>query len=121
MELQMRMDPSWRKLRPYSGMANTQRKCALQLPTSDGRPSSSDIHGLPITIQKLTGLARVSPCLNALLSVKGSQMEVWWRMMDQNPEMLFTPCSSPLSGWNTTLGLWIPCHSGLLSEYDPAY
>src|SRR5258707_3947639 len=112
MELQMRMDPSWRKLRSYSSMANTQRKCTLQLPTSDGRPSSLDIRGLPITIWKLTGLARVSPCLNALLSDEGSQMEVWWRMMDQNPEMRFMPCSSPLSGQNTTLGLWIPCCSG---------
>src|SRR5260221_3740769 len=84
MELQTRMDPSQRKLRSYSGMANTWRKHASQLPTSDGRPSSSGIHGLPITIQKLTGLTRVSPCLNALLSVKGSQMEVLWRTMDQN-------------------------------------
>src|SRR5258708_32981421 len=67
MEPQMRMDPSWRKLRSYSGMANTQRKHALQSPTLDSRPSSSDICGLPITTQKLTGLARVSPCLNALL------------------------------------------------------
>src|SRR5258708_4019490 len=93
-------------------MANTQRKCTLQLPTLDGRPSSSDIHGLPITTQKLTGLARVSPCLDALLSVEGSQMEAWQRTMDQNPEMRFTLCSSPLSGQNTTLGLWIPHHSG---------
>src|SRR5258707_4783182 len=112
MELQMRMDPSWRKLRSYSSMANTQRKHALQLPTLDGRPSSSDIHGLPITIWKLTGLTRVSPCLNALLSVKGGQTEAWQRMTDQNPEMRFTPHSFPLSGWNTTLGLWIPCRSG---------
>src|SRR5260221_7862630 len=67
MEPQMRMDPSWRKLRSYSGMANTWRKHASQLPTLDGRPSSSDIRGLPITTQKLTGLARVSPCLDALL------------------------------------------------------
>src|SRR5260221_7643798 len=111
MEPQMRTDPSWRKLRSYSGMANTQRKCTLQSPASDGRPSSSDIHGLPITTQKLTRLARVSPCLDALLSVKGSQMEAWWRMMDQDLEMRFTPCSSPLSGQNTTLGLWIPHHS----------
>src|SRR5260221_10902202 len=111
MEPQMRMDPSQRKLRSYSSMANTQRKHALQLPTSDGRPSSLDIHGLPITIQKLTGLTRVSPCLNALLSVKGSQMEAWQRMMDQNPEMRFTPHSSPLSGQNTTLGLQIPHRS----------
>src|SRR5260370_1092044 len=81
MELQMRMDPSWRKLRSYSSMANTQRKHALQLPTLDGRPSSSDIHGLPITIWKLTGLTRVSPCLDALLSVKGSQTEAWWRIV----------------------------------------
>src|SRR5260221_7709576 len=82
MELQTRMDPSWRKSRSYSSMANTWRKHTLQLPTSDGRPSSLGIHGLPITIWKLTGLARVSPCLDALLSVKGSQMEAWWRMTD---------------------------------------
>src|SRR5260221_10047787 len=112
MEPQTRMDPSWRKLRSYSGMANTWRKHALQSPTSDGRPSSSDICGLPITTQKLTGLARVSPCLNALLSVEGSQMEAWWRTMDQNLEMQFMLHSSPLSGWNTTLGLQIPHHSG---------
>src|SRR6266436_1395102 len=109
MELQTRMDPSWRKLRSYSGMANTQRKHALQSPTSDGRLSSSDICGLPITIWKLTGK---STCLDALLSVKGSQMEAWWRMMDQNLEMRFTLCSSPLSGQNTTLGLRIPHCSG---------
>src|SRR5258708_2122623 len=108
MEPQMRMDPSQRKLRSYSGMANTQRKHALQSPTSDGRPSSLDIHGLPITTWKLTGLARVSPCLNALLSVKGGQTEAWQRTMDQNLEMQFTPHSSPLSGQNTTLGLQIP-------------
>src|SRR6266481_2503888 len=112
MEPQMRMDPSQRKLRSYSSMANTQRKHASQLPTLDGRPSSSDIRGLPITTQKLTGLARVSPCLDALLSVEGGQMEVWWRTTDQNPEMRFMPCSSPLSGWNTTLGLQIPHCSG---------
>src|SRR5258708_1625486 len=112
MEPQMRMDPSWRKLRSYSSMANTQRKHALQLPTSDGRLSSLDIHGLPITTWKLTGLARVSPCLNALLSVEGGQMEVWWRTTDQNLEMQFMPRSSPLSGQNTTLGLWIPHCSG---------
>src|SRR5258705_12661755 len=112
MEPQMRTDPSQRKLRSYSSMANTQRKCALQLPTSDGRPSSSDIHGLPITTWKLTGLTRVSPCLNALLSVEDGQTEAWRRMTDQNPEMRFTPCSSPLSGQNTTLGLQIPHHSG---------
>src|SRR6266481_8831805 len=112
MEPQMRTDPSWRKLRSYSGMANTQRKHTLQLPTLDGRPSSLDTHGLPITTWKLTGLTRVSPCLDALLSVEGGQMEVWWRMMDQNPEMRFMLHSSPLSGQNTTLGLWIPHHSG---------
>src|SRR5258708_18410113 len=112
MELQMRMDPSWRKLRSYSSMANTQRKHTLQLPTSDSRLSSLDIHGLPITTQKLTGLTRVSPCLDALLSVEGGQTEAWWRLMDQNPEMRFTPCSSPLSGQNTTLGLQIPHCSG---------
>src|SRR5258707_3695672 len=105
MELQMKMDPSWRKLRSYYSMANTWRKHASQSPTSDSRPSSLDIHGLPITTQKLTGLTRVSPCLNALLSVEGSQMEVWQRTMDQNPEMQFMLHSSPLSGWNTTLGL----------------
>src|SRR5258708_39537408 len=112
MEPQMRTDPSQRKLRSYSSMANTWRQHALQSPTLDSRPSSSDIRGLPITTQKLTGLARVSPCLDALLSVEGSQMEVWQRMTDQNPEMRFTPCSSPLSGQNTTLGLQIPHHSG---------
>src|SRR5260221_12826374 len=107
MELQTRMDPSQRKLRSYSSMANTQRKHALQLPTLDSRLSSSDIHGLPITTWKLTGLARVSPCLDALLSVEGSQTEVWQRTTDQNPEMRFMLHSSPLSGQNTTLGLWI--------------
>src|SRR5258708_2402337 len=63
MEPQTRTDPSQRKLRSYSGMANTWRKHALQSPTSDSRLSSLDIRGLPITTQKLTGLARVSPCL----------------------------------------------------------
>src|SRR5260370_11395234 len=100
------------EVRSYSSMANTWRKHTSQLPTSDGRLSSLGIHGLPITIWKLTGPARVSPCLDALLSVEGSQMEVWQRMMDQNLEMRFTLHSSPLSGWNTTLGLWIPHHSG---------
>src|SRR5258708_3396034 len=80
--------------------------------TSDGRPSSSDIHGLPITTRKLTGLARVSPCLDALLSVKDSQTEAWRRMKDQNPEMRFTLCSLPLRGQNTTLGLQVPHCSG---------
>src|SRR5260221_2775352 len=112
MEPQMGMDPSQRKLRSYSGMANTWRKHTLQLPTSDGRLSSLDICGLPITTWKLTGLARVSPCLDALLSVEGGQMEAWWRMMDQNLEMRFMLHSSPLSGQNTTLGLWIPHRSG---------
>src|SRR5260221_14437257 len=98
MEPQMRMDPSWRKLRSYSSMGNTQRKHASQSPTLDGRPSSSDIHGLPITIWKLIGLARVSPCLDALLSVKGGQMGAWQRTMDQNLEMRFMLHSSPLSG-----------------------
>src|SRR5258708_13111970 len=107
MELQMRMDPSQRKLRSYSSMANTQRKHALQSPTLDGRPSSSDICGLPITIQKLTGLARASPCLDAL-SVEGGQTEVCQRMMDQNPQMQFMPHSFPLSGCNPTLRLHIP-------------
>src|SRR5258706_10929574 len=108
----MRMDPSWRKLRSYSSMANTRRKHASQLPTLDGRPSSLDIHGLPITTRKLTGLARVSPCLDALLSVKDGQTEAWQRMTDQNPEMRFMPHSSPLSGQNTTLGLQVPHRSG---------
>src|SRR5258705_3881085 len=112
MEPQMRTDPSQRKLRSYSGMANTWRKHTLQSPTSDGRPSSSDICGLPITTQKLTGLTRVSPCLDALLSVKDGQTEAWWRMTDQNPEMRFMPHSSPLSGQNTTLGLQVPHRSG---------
>src|SRR6266436_9500624 len=112
MEPQMRTGPSQRKLRSYSSMANTWRKHALQLPTSESRTSSSDIHGLPITTRKLTGLARVSPCLNALLSVEDSQTEAWWRTMDQNLEMRFTPCSSPLSGQNTTLGLQVPHCSG---------
>src|SRR5260221_11941262 len=112
MEPQMRMDPSRRKLRSYSGMANTQRKHALQSPTSDSRLSSLDICGLPITTWKLTGLARVSPCLNALLSAEDGQTEAWWRMMDQNLEMQFMPCSSPLSGQNPTLGLQIPHRSG---------
>src|SRR5258708_22633801 len=112
MEPQTRTDPSWRKLRSYSGMANTQRKHALQSPTSDSRPSSLDIHGLPITTQKLTGLARVSPCLDALLSVKDGQTEAWQRTMDQNLEMRFTLRSSPLSGQNTTLGLQVPHCSG---------
>src|SRR5258708_29193933 len=105
MEPQMRMDPSWRKLRSYSGMANTWRKRTLQLPTSDGRLSSSDICGLPITTRKLTGLARVSPCLDALLSVKGGQMEAWGRTMDQNPDIPFTLCLSPLTRGNTPLEL----------------
>src|SRR5258708_38982596 len=112
MDPQMRVDASQGGLRSYSSMANTWRKCTLQLPTLDGRTSSLDIHGLPITTQKLTGLTRVSPCLDALLSVEGSQMEVWQRMTDQNLEMRFMLCSSPLSGQNTTLGLWIPHCSG---------
>src|SRR5260221_4479484 len=106
-------------------MANTWRKHALQSPTLDGRPSSSDICGLPITTQKLTGLARVSPCLDALLSVEDGQTEAWWRTMDQNPEMRFMLHSSPLSGQNTTLWLQIPHCSGWprkhrrLREADP--
>src|SRR5258705_4691013 len=111
MEPQMRTDPSQRKLRSYSGMANTWRKHALQSPTLDGRPSSSDIHGLPITTWKLTGLARVSPCLDALLSVEDGQTEAWQRMTDQNPGMRFMLHSSPLSGQNTTLGLQVPHRS----------
>src|SRR5258706_10962068 len=121
----MRMDPSQRELRSYSSMANTQRKHALQSPTLDSRPSSLDIRGLPITIQKLTGLTRVSPCLNVLLSVEGGQMEAWQRVMDQNLEMQFMPCSFPLSGQNTTLGLQIlhssswPRKRRRLREADP--
>src|SRR5258705_3679260 len=45
------------------------------------------------------------------LSVEDGQTEAWRRMMDQNPEMRFTPHSSPLSGQNTTLGLQIPHRS----------
>src|SRR6266446_9247197 len=62
----------------------------------------------------------------ACQSVEGSQMEAWWRMMDQNPEMRFMLHSSPLSGRNTTLGLWIPHCSGWprkrrrLREADPS-
>src|SRR5258708_28408326 len=111
MEPQMRMDPSQRKLRSYSSMANTQRKHTLQSPTTDSRLSSSDIRGLPITTWKLTGLARVSPCLDALLSVEDGQTEVWQRTTDQNPEMRFMLHSSPLSGQNTTLGLQVPHRS----------
>src|SRR5258708_12884490 len=44
-------------------------------------------------------------------SVKGGQMEAWQRTMDQNPEMQFMLHSFPLTGLNTTLGLWIPHHS----------
>src|SRR5258708_12116601 len=101
MEPQMRTDPSQRKLSSYSSMANTQRKHALQSPTSDSRPSSSDIRGLPITTQKLTGLARVSPCLDALLRVKGSQMEAWGRTINQTPKIRFMPHPSPLTTLHT--------------------
>src|SRR5258707_12210251 len=87
---------SWRCQRGRGHSSRTWRKHALQSPTSDGRPSSLDIRGLPITTQKLTGLARVSPCLDALLSVKDGQMEAWQRKTAQNPGMRFTPCSSPL-------------------------
>src|SRR5258708_35838671 len=65
MELQTRMDPLWRRLRSYSDMASTQRRHALQLQTSGNKPSSLDTCGLPITTWRLTGLARVSACLNA--------------------------------------------------------
>src|SRR5258708_20614929 len=100
METQMRMDPSQRKLRSYSGMANTWRKHALLSPTLAGRPSSLDIRGLPITTRKLTGLARVSPCLNALLSVQDSQKEASWRSMDQNLAVRFLLRSSPVTAQN---------------------
>src|SRR5260221_1673696 len=98
MEPQMRTDPSQRKLRSYSGMANTQRKHALQSPTSDSRPSSSDIRGLPITTWKLTGLTRVSPCLNTLLSVKDGQTEAWCMPMAHNLDIQLISHSSPLIG-----------------------
>src|SRR5258708_32500106 len=100
MELQMRMDPSQRKSRSYSSMGNTQRKHASQSPTLDGRPSSSDIHGLPITIWKLIGHARVSPRLDALLSVRGGQMGSWQSTMDPHLEMRFMRHSSALRGQN---------------------
>src|SRR5258708_10488631 len=47
----------------------------------------------------------------ACQSVEDGQTEAWWRTMDQNPEMQFTPHSSTLSGRNTTLGLQVPHHS----------
>src|SRR5260370_26139797 len=70
-----------------------------------------DLGAFPISIQMLTGIVSVASCLDALLSVEGSQMEAWWRMMDWNLEMRFTLHSSPLSGRDTTLGLQIPHHS----------
>src|SRR5258708_4083827 len=108
----MRTDPSWRRLRSYSDMANTQRRHALQLGISGDRLSSLDTHGLSTTTQRLTGLARVSACLDAPLNVKGGQVEAQWRMMDWNLEMRSTLPSSPLSGKNITLGQWVPHHSG---------
>src|SRR5258707_15273703 len=107
----MRMDPLWRRLRSYSDMASTQRRHASQLQTSGDKPSSLDIHGLPITTWRSTGLTRASACLNAPLSVKGGQVEVQWRTMYWNPETQSMPHSSPLSGKNGTLGQWIPHHS----------
>ncbi len=65
MELQMRMDPLWRRSRSYSDTASTWRRHALQLQTSGNKPSSLDTCGLPITTQRSTGLARASACLNA--------------------------------------------------------
>src|SRR5258708_848431 len=78
MELQMRMDPSQR-LRSYSNMANTQRRHTSQSQTLGGRPSSLDIHGSPTTTQRLTGLARVSPCSNSPLGVEDNQAEIQQR------------------------------------------
>ncbi len=66
-ELQMRMDPSWRRSRSYSDTANTWRRCTSQSQTLGSRPSSSDICGSPTTTQRLTGLTRVSPCPDAPL------------------------------------------------------
>src|SRR5258707_5521508 len=106
MELQMRMDPSWSRSRSYSGMASTQRRHTSWLQTLGDKLSSLDTHGLPITIQKLTGLTRASPCLDALLNVEGGQAEAQWRMMDWNPETQFMLHSFPLSGRNSTLGPW---------------
>src|SRR5258708_31354966 len=68
MELQMRTDPSQRKLRSYSDMANTWRRHTSKLQTLGSRLSSLDIHGSPTTTQRLTGLTRVSPCPDAPLS-----------------------------------------------------
>src|SRR6266436_9138181 len=106
------MDPSQRRSRSYSDMASTQRRHTSWLQTSGDKPSSLDTHGLPITTWRLTGLARVSACLDAPLSVKGGQAEVQWRMMNWNLEMQSMPHSSPLSGRNSTLGQQIPHHSG---------
>src|SRR5258708_29327235 len=112
MALQMRTDPSWRRLRSYSNMASTWRRHALQLQTLGDKLSSLDTCGLSITTQRLTGLTRASPCLAAPLSVEGSQVEVEWGMMDWNLEMQSTLHSFPLSGKNSTLEQQIPHHSG---------
>ncbi len=90
--------------RSYSDMASTWRRHALWLQTLGDKPSSLDTCGLPITIQRSTGLTRVSPCLDAPLSVEGSQAEVQQRMTDWNPETQSMPHSFPLSGKNITLG-----------------
>src|SRR5258708_461617 len=101
----MRMDPSQRRSRSYSDMASTWRRHTLQLQTLGNKPSSLGTRGLPITTWRSTGLARASACLDAPLSVKGSQPEVQWRTMDWNLEMQSTmPCSFPLSGKNITSG-----------------
>src|SRR5258705_8136986 len=103
----MRMDPSWRRSRSYSDMANTWRRCTLQLQTLDNKPSLLDICGSPTTTQKSIGLARVSLCLNAPLSAEGGQAEVQWRTSDWNLEMQSMLHSYLLGGENTTLGQWI--------------
>src|SRR5258707_6993999 len=105
------MDPLQRRSRSHSDMASTWRRHASQLQTSGDKPSSLDTCGLPITTWRSTGLARASACLNAPLSVEGSQVEVQQRMTDWNPEMQSTPHSFPLGGKNITLVQWIPCCS----------
>src|SRR5258708_37898946 len=75
MELRMRTDPLWRRLRSYSDMASTQRRHTSWSQTLDNKSSSLDTHGLPITTQRSTGLARASACLNAPPSVEVSQVE----------------------------------------------
>src|SRR5258708_13217671 len=52
MELRMKTDPLWRKLRSYSDMASTQRRHTSWSQTLDNKSSSLDTHGLPITTQR---------------------------------------------------------------------